>query len=134
MIGMSRLFGSVVATSAGTRVDSCRSAPDRGGFVAGGAVLPRLGSRPTWSTGWCGAIQRSWGSEIGAHALRATAATNALVDKYIGDGIMAFWGPPFTGTGDHSGPACLDALDGRIISGFVRGTGIEQLSTNANPA
>src|ERR1700731_1200624 len=24
---------------------------------------------------------------------------------------MAFWGPPFTGTDDHSGPACLAALD-----------------------
>ena len=29
----------------------------------------------------------------------------------------------------------LDLISGgRIISGFVRGTGIEQLSTNANPA
>ena len=27
---------------------------------------------------WCGAIRRSSGFEIGAHALRATAATNAL--------------------------------------------------------
>ena len=34
-----------------------------------------------------------------------------IIDKYIGDGIMAFWGPPFTGTDDHSGPACLAALD-----------------------
>ena len=30
---------------------------------------------------------------------------NGIIDKYIGDGIMAFWGPPFTGTDDHSGPA-----------------------------
>ena len=36
---------------------------------------------------------------------------NGIIDKYIGDGIMAFWGPPFTGTDDHSGPACLAALD-----------------------
>jgi class 3 adenylate cyclase len=36
---------------------------------------------------------------------------NGIVDKYIGDGIMAFWGPPFTGTDDHSGLACLAALD-----------------------
>src|SRR5580693_6448505 len=32
---------------------------------------------------------------------------NGIIDKYIGDGTMAFWGPPFTGTDDHSGPACL---------------------------
>jgi len=36
---------------------------------------------------------------------------NGIIDKYIGDEIMAFWGPPFTGTDDHSGPACLAALD-----------------------
>jgi adenylate cyclase len=36
---------------------------------------------------------------------------NGIIDKYIGDGIMAFWGPPFTGMDDHSGPACLAALD-----------------------
>jgi len=36
---------------------------------------------------------------------------NGIIDKYIGDGIMAFWGPPFTGTEDHSGLACLAALD-----------------------
>jgi class 3 adenylate cyclase len=36
---------------------------------------------------------------------------NGIIDKYIGDGIMAFWGPPFTGTDDHSGRACLAALD-----------------------
>ena len=34
--------------------------------------------RRTASIGWCGAIRRSSGFEIGAHALRATAATNAL--------------------------------------------------------
>ena len=36
---------------------------------------------------------------------------NGIIDKYIGDGIMAFWGPPFTGADDHSGLACLAALD-----------------------
>ena len=36
---------------------------------------------------------------------------NGIIDKYIGDGIMAFWGPPFTSTDDHSGLACLAALE-----------------------
>ena len=36
---------------------------------------------------------------------------NGIIDKYIGDGIMAFWGPPFTAAEDHSGLACLAALD-----------------------
>jgi adenylate cyclase len=36
---------------------------------------------------------------------------NGIIDKYIGDGIMAFWGPPFTSTEEHPGLACLAALD-----------------------
>ena len=36
---------------------------------------------------------------------------NGIVDKYIGDGIMAFWGPPFTGLAEHAGLACAAALD-----------------------
>jgi adenylate cyclase len=36
---------------------------------------------------------------------------NGIIDKYIGDGIMAFWGPPFTSTDEHAGLACHAALD-----------------------
>jgi adenylate cyclase len=36
---------------------------------------------------------------------------NGIIDKYIGDGIMAYWGPPFTSAEEHSGLACLAALD-----------------------
>jgi class 3 adenylate cyclase len=36
---------------------------------------------------------------------------NGIIDKYIGDEIMAFWGPPFTGAEEHPGLACLAALD-----------------------
>ena len=35
-------------------------------------------SHPTGSTGWCEGYSAQLGFEIGAHALRATAATNAL--------------------------------------------------------
>lgn len=34
-----------------------------------------------------------------------------IVDKYIGDSVMAFWGPPFTDPADHARLACLAALD-----------------------
>jgi class 3 adenylate cyclase len=34
-----------------------------------------------------------------------------VIDKYIGDAIMAFWGPPFTNEKDHAQYACLAALE-----------------------
>jgi class 3 adenylate cyclase len=34
-----------------------------------------------------------------------------IIDKYIGDAIMAFWGPPFTGADEQARLACLSALD-----------------------
>ena len=36
---------------------------------------------------------------------------SGILDKYIGDGIMAFWGPPFTGADEQARLACLAALD-----------------------
>ncbi|HDZ09990.1 MAG TPA: HAMP domain-containing protein [Pseudohongiella sp.] len=33
-----------------------------------------------------------------------------VIDKYIGDSIMAFWGPPFTGEENHAVLACQAAL------------------------
>jgi class 3 adenylate cyclase len=34
-----------------------------------------------------------------------------IIDKYIGDAIMAYWGPPFSADGDHARFAGLAALD-----------------------
>jgi class 3 adenylate cyclase len=34
-----------------------------------------------------------------------------IIDKYLGDGIMAYWGPPFVGEADHARLACLAALE-----------------------
>ena len=34
-----------------------------------------------------------------------------IVDKYIGDSVMAFWGPPFTDAADHAALCCLAALE-----------------------
>jgi adenylate cyclase len=33
-----------------------------------------------------------------------------VVDKFIGDAVMAFWGAPFTGAGEHAELACRAAL------------------------
>ena len=33
-----------------------------------------------------------------------------VVDKFMGDAVMAFWGPPFSASGDHATLACRSAL------------------------
>ena len=34
-----------------------------------------------------------------------------IIDKYIGDAIMAYWGPPFTEDGEQARLACLAAIE-----------------------
>lgn len=34
-----------------------------------------------------------------------------IIDKYIGDSVMAFWGPPFTSEAEHAELCCRAALD-----------------------
>jgi class 3 adenylate cyclase len=36
---------------------------------------------------------------------------NGIIDKYIGDAIMAFWGQPFTAADEHGRLACLAAIE-----------------------
>jgi class 3 adenylate cyclase len=38
-------------------------------------------------------------------------ANRGIIDKYIGDGIMAYWGPPFVDEADHARFACIAALE-----------------------
>lgn len=38
------------------------------------------------------------------------ADENGVIDKYIGDAVMAFWGPPFTSEEDHARRACRATL------------------------
>jgi class 3 adenylate cyclase len=56
------------------------------------------------------------------HFLSAMSAQirdhHGVIDKYIGDAIMAYWGPPFTEKGDDARLACLAAIGmlGRIAA------------------
>jgi adenylate cyclase len=51
----------------------------------------------------------------------AIRAQHGVIDKYIGDSVMAFWGPPFSGEAEHARLACLAALDQRTrMEAFVR--------------
>src|ERR1700755_432979 len=45
-------------------------------------------------------------------------AHRGIIDKYIGDAIMAYWGPPFLEDPNQAARACLAALDmiGRIAA------------------
>jgi adenylate cyclase len=46
-------------------------------------------------------------------------SSQGIIDKYIGDAIMAFWAPPFTAPADHARLACLSALAQRArLAGF----------------
>jgi len=36
---------------------------------------------------------------------------HGIIDKFIGDAIMAFWGPPFTAEKEHARLACYSALE-----------------------
>ena len=38
-------------------------------------------------------------------------ASGGVIDKYIGDAIMAYWGPPFNEDGEQAQLACLAAID-----------------------
>jgi adenylate cyclase len=43
-------------------------------------------------------------------ATRCIRARNGILDKYIGDSVMAFWAPPFSAGDSHAAAACLAAL------------------------
>jgi adenylate cyclase len=38
-------------------------------------------------------------------------ANHGIIDKYIGDSIMAFWGPPFSNSTEHATQSCLAAIE-----------------------
>jgi len=42
---------------------------------------------------------------------RPIIAKQGIIDKYMGDAVMGFWGPPFTDPADHARLACEAALE-----------------------
>ena len=44
------------------------------------------------------------------HMTEAISANGGVVDKFMGDAVMAFWGPPFTGPDEHAALACKAAM------------------------
>ena len=57
-----------------------------------------------------------------------------VTDKYIGDTIMAFWGPPFTDPDQHAIAACQVALEQRALLDELRRAVIEQVDRELDPA
>jgi adenylate cyclase len=55
-----------------------------------------------------------------AAVTRCIRASNGIVDKYIGDAVMAFWAPPFSEGDSHAVAACLAALDQQAAIDEVR--------------
>ena len=47
-------------------------------------------------------------------------AHNGVLEKYIGDAVMAFWAPPFSTGDDHAASACLAALAHREAVAALR--------------
>lgn len=47
------------------------------------------------------------------HMTEAIAANNGVVDKFMGDAVMAYWGPPFTNPNEHAELACRAAIAAR---------------------
>lgn len=45
------------------------------------------------------------------HMTDAIASHQGVVDKYMGDAVMAYWGPPFCDAEDHADLACRAAVD-----------------------
>ncbi|MDP7637768.1 MAG: adenylate/guanylate cyclase domain-containing protein, partial [Phycisphaerae bacterium] len=45
------------------------------------------------------------------HMTNAIADNGGVVDKFMGDAVMAYWGPPFSGTDDHASLACKAAFE-----------------------
>ncbi|WP_458760713.1 adenylate/guanylate cyclase domain-containing protein [Afipia sp. TerB] len=60
-----------------------------------------------------------------------------IIDKYIGDAVMAYWGPPFTDDGDQARFACLAAIEmiehvGKFQTGIPELLGVRHVPTECD--
>jgi adenylate cyclase len=60
-------------------------------------------------------------------------AHNGFIGKYIGDGVMAFWIPPFSAGDAHASDACLAALAQQEAMGALRAQLPEITGIRRNP-
>jgi adenylate cyclase len=58
---------------------------------------------------------------------------HGVIDKYIGDAVMAFWTPPFSTGDDHAREACLAALAQQDAIAALRGRLPEITGMRRNP-
>jgi adenylate cyclase len=56
-----------------------------------------------------------------------------VIDKYIGDAVMAFWTPPFSPGDDHASDACLAALSQQEVIAGLRAKLPEITGIRRNP-
>src|SRR5260221_5472078 len=59
---------------------------------------------------------------------------HGIIDKYIGDAIMAYWGPPFNEDGEQARLACLAAIDMAARGTALRAELPEVLSVRTVPS
>jgi class 3 adenylate cyclase len=67
-----------------------------------------------------------------SHMSDAISANDGVVDKYMGDAVMAYWGPPFCSVDDHATLACKAALQARAHLEIFRADVRQQLGTVAD--
>lgn len=65
------------------------------------------------------------------HMTQAISDHNGVVDKFMGDAVMAFWGPPFTGPDEHAALACHAAQSAIVQLDDFRAEVAEELGAAA---
>jgi adenylate cyclase len=66
------------------------------------------------------------------HMTKAISDNKGVVDKYMGDAVMAYWGPPFTGPDEHAALACNAALEALQHLEDFRADVTEELGSEAD--
>lgn len=67
-----------------------------------------------------------------SHMTDAISANKGVVDKFMGDAVMAYWGPPFTPPDEHAALACAAALSAVESLKRFRSDVAEKLGTQSD--